>query len=293
MLSPVLQWSKRVLRDAADDWEASLIELTGLPVVQLDSLTPSRVTIQVFADRPTAELLVKAFGGTINECGTVGDWIAASELPENGRLIRIRQRLLLTPETAPGRIESLQRTYPEKIILSVPAGLAFGTGDHATTVSCLRLLADEAERRVPGEWSLLDVGTGTAVLAMAARSLGAARCVGLENDAMAVETANRNLERNLLDRVELFHTEAKAWLTEYSGEPFSVITANLYSGVLETLFVDFARALRGVPEGVLIISGILRAQEEECLGKGREAGFVFDPIVRRGKWVTARGQLGA
>lgn len=132
-------------------------------------------------------------------------------------------------------------------------GMAFGTGTHATTALCLGALSDLVDAR-PG-LSVLDVGTGSGLLAIAARKLGAGRTVGVDNDEVAVRVARENAARNGVD-VALSATPA----AEVRGT-FDLVLANILANTL----VELAPALeaRMAPGGVVLLSGILAPQADE------------------------------
>jgi ribosomal protein L11 methyltransferase len=136
----------------------------------------------------------------------------------------------------------------EKVIVMDP-GMAFGTGHHATTSLSLELLRDA----LAGEpaISVLDVGTGTGILGMAAALFGAARVIAIDNDPEAVSAASANSVRNGLQGImEVAGTP----LSSLSG-PYSLVIANIVHDVLLELAPDLARLT--AHGGRLILSGIL------------------------------------
>ena len=87
------------------------------------------------------------------------------------------------------------KATPERPVLLIPAGMAFGTGDHATTATCLRFLADVADSLAGKPWEMLDLGTGSGILALAARVLGAKRVEAGDFDPDSVRTAKESATR--------------------------------------------------------------------------------------------------
>jgi ribosomal protein L11 methyltransferase len=168
--------------------------------------------------------------------------------------------------------------------------MAFGTGHHATTATVLRLLVDFAKARnangISRPWTMLDLGTGSGLLAIAAEKLGAAKAWGCDYDDKAVRVARVNLRRNGTKRVTIDEADVLKWTPR---ERYDCVAANLFHDVLEAAFPKIARSLKR--DGTLFISGILRTQADSCLASGRKAGLVFDEVITRGKWVTARGGL--
>jgi ribosomal protein L11 methyltransferase len=154
-------------------------------------------------------------------------------------------------------------------------GMAFGTGTHPTTALCLEAL-DAALAARPGA-SALDVGTGSGLLAIAARKLGAGRVVATDNDPVAVRVAQENAARN---GVELEVTGAE--VSAVAG-PFDLVVANILANTL----VELAPALAGqvAPGGTLLLSGVLAAQEEQVRRAYRGKGLRPARGRYQGEWV--------
>ena len=132
-----------------------------------------------------------------------------------------------------------------------------------------------------GAWNVLDLGTGSGILALAARQLGAKNALGLDNDRHAVRTARENAVLNGVARGVKFRQAdlLRRWEPDPT-RPWAVVTANLFSNLLVALMPLMARAL--APDGFLITSGILRTQAEEVQAAAASARF---SRRRRGKWV--------
>ena len=164
--------------------------------------------------------------------------------------------------------------------LVIPAGAAFGTGDHATTAMSLRML-ESISREWKKDWSMLDVGTGSGIFALAARRFGADSVVAVDNDAIAIATAEENARVNGITGID-FHVADAAKLSR--SRIFDIITANLYSELLITLLPRTKSMLKR--NGALILSGIMRVQERGVLSALRGSGFQAKMIRRRGKWIA-------
>ena len=172
------------------------------------------------------------------------DWEAAFR--RHHRPLAIGRRLLVAPPwdvpDAPGRE-----------VLVIEPGMAFGTGQHETTRTCLEEIETAvAERQVR---SALDVGTGSGVLAMALARLGVPRVVALDLDSRVLPLARENLVRNGAGHVRL-----AAGTVAAVGARFDLVVANLLADVL----IDEASTLAGAvaPGGRLIVSGILDTQTD-------------------------------
>ncbi len=168
----------------------------------------------------------------------------------------------------------------EENYLIIPAAGAFGTGHHPTTAMSLRLL-EQLTRNVPPGWRLLDAGTGTGILALAAVRFGAATVVALDNDPQAIRHARANARLNKINGVKFVIASLPRWK---SSTEFNFITANLYAEVLRDSLALFRKSL--CKGGYLITSGILRIQERALVSALNDLGFRHALTRRRGKWVT-------
>jgi len=178
--------------------------------------------------------------------------------------------------------EEYRPTAGEAVITMDP-GMAFGTGHHATTSLSLELLrrtltADSAMR-------VLDVGTGTGILGMAAVLFGASSVLGIDNDPEAVAAADANVRRNALDRqMQVTSTP----LSELSGQ-YQIVVANIVHDVLLDLAEDLTRLIDG--GGILILSGILVGEQAANIERffgGK--GFTLLDLEERKEWAALRFQ---
>ena len=136
---------------------------------------------------------------------------------------------------------------PDDLVVAMEPGMAFGTGLHPTTRLCVAALED----LVPPGGRVLDVGAGSAILAIAAARLGASEVLGAEIDPVAVVAARENVERNgVADRVRVIEAASPTGLGQWD-----IVVAN----ILPHILLDMADALVGClkPDGILILSGIL------------------------------------
>lgn len=165
-----------------------------------------------------------------------------------------------------------ERAPAEKVRVVIEPKMAFGTGDHPTTTLCLTALEHYLSEH-PGA-SVLDVGTGTGVLAIAARKLGASRAVGIDNDEVAIELAKENVALNGVPEVEL--PEALP-----SGQ-FDLVLANIVAGTL----VELAPELSARVGDHLALSGVLSDphQIEEVAAAYKARGLSFTGFTVNGEW---------
>jgi ribosomal protein L11 methyltransferase len=193
---------------------------------------------------------------------------------------RLTDRILVHPSWLPPPLEGAEAT----IVLD--PGMAFGTAEHGTTRGCLRLL-DRAVR--PGD-HVLDVGSGSGILAIAAVLLGATACIAIEADPLSCEALRENLEHNgVADRVRCVEARVDASDLIRLG-PVSGVVANIETGVLASLMPGFAGALS--PGGWLILSGILDREWPELRAAAESAGFRFVEVDADGEWRSGLYSLG-
>lgn len=278
-------WKKTISKSNEEEWQQRVGQLPG--AVFSEAYHAGRLNIEVYTETEVDSLVLAAcYGGKTEVVQTV-DWVAATA-PENTLPLVIRDRLVISASSDPDVLEQLQQKYPGRIILVFPAERAFGTGNHATTSTCLRMLCDEVKNRV-SPWTLTDIGCGTGVLALAGLRLGAERALSFDFDPVAVEVAARNIERNGgAENLTLFQADVFEW-SPAPGEQADIVLANLFSTVLQKAFPRLIAAMKS--DGVLIISGILNTQQEETLAAAQAAGLQVLKVVSRGKWTTAKLRL--
>jgi len=161
----------------------------------------------------------------------------------------------------------------------IDPGMAFGTGSHETTSMCLSKLRELLK---PGD-SVLDAGTGSGILAIAAVHLGAKAVTAVEIDPDAAASAAGNIEKNgLSENISLKIGDITKEGTIPTEADFDIITANLSILILERLIHVLKGVLRR--EGAMILSGLLDTQEERMLEVIENAGLKAVDIVKNGEW---------
>lgn len=199
------------------------------------------------------------------------DW---SRLWREGlRARRVGERIWVTPSW------DRESASDDDIVIVVDPAMAFGTGEHGTTRGCIRLL----EPIVRAGMRVLDVGTGTGVLAVAAAKLGAARVHGVDFDPEAIENAVGTVAGNgVAERVTLETREVDDAYLRATPAAWDLIVANVLSGVLKPLLPAFAVAL--APGARLILSGILQTEADDVVAAARAAGFELGREDREDEW---------
>jgi ribosomal protein L11 methyltransferase len=260
-------WRKRATADWVQKQGEDLQTRFGSALAITEQPGKARVLIDVSCEkRSEASRLQRELGGTIEKLRA--GWLEEFTTRTRAKPIRIGSRLIV----------SRTSTGPRTIV--IPAESAFGTGEHATTAMCLRMLERITRKRRAG-WSMLDAGTGSGILAIAASCLDANRIVAIDNDPMASAVARRNAEANDVHHIE-FRT-GDVLKQGFRGK-FDIITANLYSEILIAALAGWSPLLAA--DGCLILSGILRAQERSVAAALRRNRFALAESKRRGKWVA-------
>lgn len=171
-----------------------------------------------------------------------------------------------------------------ELVIRIDPQMAFGTGEHASTRGVLRLMQDVVE---PGS-RLLDVGSGSAILSIAAAMLGAAEILAVESDPDAMENAGENVALNgVAEQVTLeCDLVDDEFLAAQGDATFHGILANVLSSVLLPLLPAFHGALR--PGGWAILSGILVEEAPTLRDAAVAAGFAIDDEDTEEQWWTVR-----
>jgi ribosomal protein L11 methyltransferase len=207
-----------------------------------------------------------------------------SEVPDQDWVAKVRREL---PPVEAGRFfvygSHDAALLPEgRIGLLIEAAMAFGTGHHGTTLGCLRAydrLLDDGQRFD----NVLDLGCGTAVLAMSAARMGAAHVLASDIDPVAVEVALANVKANgLVGRVACVESIGFDSPVLREGAPFDLIFANILKGPLIELAPDMAAHL--APGGRAILSGLLVEQADEIVEVYQGQGLALETREDLGEW---------
>jgi len=264
-------WSKLSGVKWADAWEERFYGNPNSVITEIKGGKSVRVEVYCETKKGACEIQ-EQFGGSIRKLVNK-NWVAMSA--PKAEPLMIRDRLVIS------QVEVDPTKYPGRSVIVVPPEMAFGTGDHPTTSSCLRRMVDHSKDLKAG-WSFLDLGTGSGVLAIAARLLGAGPVEAFDYDPKAVEVANLNASRNGVGDLSIFEADVFTWKNR---KKFEVIAANLFSTVLIEALPLIRKWVK--PGGRLILSGILYEQWTEVGAKAEECQFIFLDHKRKGKWVTA------
>ncbi len=201
-----------------------------------------------------------------------GDWVTAWQA--HFTPIQVGDRLIVLPEW--------EDDPQGRIAVRIRPGRGFGTGGHGTTATCMERI--EAHLASTPNATVLDVGTGSGILAIAAKKLGAAAVTGFDNDPDAVENARQNAALNQTD-ITLF-----TGTVDTVQEHYDLVLANLLAHVIVELMPELARVT--APHGRLILSGILNEQVDRIDTALTAHRMTAVNYTSRGMWMTVEARHG-
>lgn len=276
MTPPLWKASVTLAKDLAADVSA-VLELsppTPQAVLIVDELFQETATVEaLYGEPPDAALLSRITGHTVEvEPLPDQDWI---KLSQQGLAPVRAGRFFLFGAHDAGQVP------PGVIPIKIEAGLAFGTGHHETTALCLATLDTLSKQRTFER--PLDLGCGTGVLAIAAAKLWRKPVVASDIDPVAIGVTNGNARTNGV--APLVHALCADGLTHPSirtHAPFDLIVANILASPLTQLAPAIAHAL--AEDGVLVLSGLLRNQENLVVSYYTPHGLILRARRRDGPW---------
>lgn len=272
------RWRKFVRPKWLNEHEEAVRSRTGNALAIIERLDRTTLLIEAAGQtRRQAKYLVREFGGSVQRLRA--GWLTEILNDQKRSPIKIGERLIIT-DAIPSIGRRKSRRSGDRKILIIPAGGAFGTGEHATTAMCLRLV-ERITRRWRNDWSMLDAGTGSGILALAAKCLGADRVIAIDHDPRAIAIAKSNARLNRIHEIRFEIADAE--FANMHGK-VDVITANLFSELLIAAIPKWGSRLRS--KGILILSGILRSQERGVVRALHKQRIAIEEIRRRGKWIA-------
>ncbi|WP_050180934.1 50S ribosomal protein L11 methyltransferase [Domibacillus robiginosus] len=202
------------------------------------------------------------------------DWATAWKQYYNP--VKISEKFTIVPTW-----EEYEPFSTDELIIELDPGMAFGTGTHPTTVMCLQAL----ERFVKPDHHVVDVGTGSGVLAIGAALLGATRVTALDLDEVAVSAARQNVA---LNHAENIVSVSKNNLIDGIDDQPDVVVSNILAEVIISFTGDVASILR--PGGFFIASGIIGQKKDEVRKAMTDAGLFIEETVVMEDWVCIVGK---
>ncbi len=164
---------------------------------------------------------------------------------------------------------------PNQTIITIDPKMSFGTGEHQTTKIMLQLL----EKYVPNVKSVLDLGSGTGVLGIAASKLGAEKVICIDNDEWCYLNAKENVEKNNAANVEIINGELK----DLKNVKFDLVLANINKHILLEIFNEIKNVC--TPNGILILSGLLESDYDEIKRQYIQIGFTALEFLQKDEWI--------
>jgi len=198
------------------------------------------------------------------------------EYEKNVKVIEVTDRIVIKPsfkEYSP---------KPNQIIITIDPKMSFGTGDHATTKLVIRLI----EKYISSGEKVLDVGSGTGVLAICAVMLGAKSAIGIDNDEWCLLNGNENVKANNLEnRVEIKLGELK----DLIEKDFDLVVANINKNIL--LEIASGLKLKMKKTGTLILSGLLYTDENDIVKAYSAMNFILKERSALDEWIALVFQI--
>lgn len=186
--------------------------------------------------------------------------------------VKISEKFTIVPTW-----ETYERVSSDELIIELDPGMAFGTGTHPTTVMCIQSL----EKCVEQGDLVIDVGTGSGILSIAAAMLGAKSVKALDLDPVAVDSAKLNVKLNKMQHVV---SVSQNNLLDNIKEPVDVIVANILAEII-LRFIDDAYHLLE-KDGFFITSGIIQAKKQEVKDALLRVGFIIEETLVMEDWVA-------
>ena len=277
-------WSKTISASQEEYFEDRFLGMAQTNAVITKLSDAKKLRVEVFLEKKnSAQDLINEFGGKIEKIKK-RNW-ARINAPSKRPLIKIRDQILVSDNPNLGSLKSLKKKNPNKKIIAIPAALAFGTGDHATTSTCLRIIVDISKKylKEKTDWSFCDIGTGTGILAITAKLMGANSVEGFDFDPEAITIAKRNIDINSVDDIQIYEKDVFQWLPS-ERKSWDIIAANIFANVLNPNLEKIWSAISN--GGHLVISGILNEHHKSVIETSKNNGMPTPNIHTKGKWVS-------
>ena len=169
------------------------------------------------------------------------------------------------------------KAKPGEIVITIDPKMSFGTGEHQTT----KLVLHELEKEIKGDEKVLDVGSGSGILSIAAIKLGAASAIAIDNDEWCYDNAWENAELNVVvNKIDIKTGE----INGVEEKDFDLIIANIQKNVLLKIADEISKRVK--PNGKIILSGLLAKDEKDINEKYGELGFEMTSKNQMDEWIA-------
>ena len=180
----------------------------------------------------------------------------------------------------------LPEEYKNKKVIKIDPGAAFGTGSHPSTSLCL----EELENNSLSNKKILDIGSGSGILSIVAKSFGARKIYSVDNDYLAINSTRSNFRLNFgnLENLNTYLGPFNELVTKYSLKNFDYILCNILAEVIKGIISDIRNCLK--IDGKVILSGILDSQKVEIIKLLNASNFQINDVSSKKDWVCITAQ---
>ena len=180
----------------------------------------------------------------------------------------------------------LPEEYKNKKVIKIDPGAAFGTGSHPTTSLCL----EELEKISLSSKKILDIGSGSGILSIAAKCFGANEIYALDNDYLAINSTESNFRLNFgtLDDLKTYLGPFDSLVSKYTLKNFDFILCNILAEVIKGIIPDIRNCLK--IDGEVILSGILNSQKDEIIKLLKASNLRINDVSSKKDWVCITAQ---
>ena len=235
---------------------------------------PEKISVIKEKIRNLTEFGLSIGSGTV-ELSNVNqeDWESAWK--QYFKPVHVTDRIVVKPEW--------EEYSPQEgeIVIEIDPGMAFGTGTHETTSMCI----NQIEKNLKAGDRVIDIGSGSGILSMAAVLLGAEKATGVDLDPVAVRVALENVElNNLQDKIDILHGN----LTDVIREKADIVVANIMADIILILLEDVREFIKD--DGMFISSGIIQEKRAAVEARLLEKNFSIVEVETKGEWCAITAQ---
>lgn len=245
-----------------------IVELDNSLVVSFDQLDNIDSTVKTFLEGIKEDKVIESYEYSLHEFEET-NW--NEEWEKNLKVIKVTDKIVIKP--------SFRDYSPSEgeIVITIDPKMSFGTGEHQTT----KLMLSMCEKHIEKKTKVLDVGTGTGVLAIASVMLGADYALGIDNDEWCYENALENIDQNhVYGKVE-FRLAEVANIVENN---FDILLANIQKDVLLIIKNELVQKVKN--GGKIILSGLLFTDEEDIINEYSKLGLTFIDKLQLDEWIS-------